>query len=124
MLTHRRHKVTNEELVDRDVREALATALGERNRMLYWRLLFGFLFIAMVSTLFLYRQSEGQKHFREQIVSACHQNQHNARNFNALIDRLTDAYATSPVLTQRQRDERVAFFKGAKETVPQCPPRR
>ena len=116
--------MTGAEQVDADVREALATVLGERNRMLYWRLLFGFLFIVMVSTAFLWRQSENQKHFRQQITIACLENQHNARNFNALIDRLTDTYKTSPVLTQRQRDERVAFFRGAKETVPQCPPRR
>lgn len=130
-----RRRMADPDGIDSDVREALAVVLRERNRMIYWRLLCIFLAVVIAATVILYEQSAAKKRaeatraatqaqFERGIVLTCHQNQANVRKFNDLIDRLLASYSTSPVLTQAQRDARVAFLKPAKQTVPTCPPRR
>lgn len=122
--TRRGWVVTSEELVDHDIREALAQALGERNRMLYRRLLVAFVFLVAATTLVLWRQGEEREQFDRGIVTACAASRENAHKFNDLIDRIRTTYRTSPVLTPRQRAARIAFFEGADQTIPRCPPRR
>lgn len=110
--------------LDRDIRDALATALRERNRMIYRRMLVLFVAFVAATTLVLYLITQAQHRFERGVVVSCHASQVNARNFNELIDRITDTYKTSPVLTPAQRRDRVAFFRGSKQQIPVCPARR
>ena len=111
---------------DRDVRVALAQVLNEKRvrvvshatrirLLVVYALLIGLL--AYVTTI-----SVETQHGQKELIAQCHAAQDNARNFNALVDRIVHTYETSPVLTPSQRKTRVAFFAGAKQTVPQCPP--
>ena len=118
---------------DADVREALAQALGERKvRLTDRRLLI--LFLACVTALTwlgvqqrsvdqaVARANRDREHFERAIIDNCRTNQKNTEKFNAFVDRIIASYATSPVLTPAQRQQRVDFFSGAKQSVPLCPP--
>jgi hypothetical protein len=109
-----------------DVRDALAQVLGEhkvrvttraariRQLILYTLLI---LVLAYVTTISV--KADRNQHA---LIANCYATQANARNFNALVDRVVQTYKTSPVLTPEQRKSRIAFFDGAKQTVPHCPP--
>jgi hypothetical protein len=116
---------------DTDVREALATALGERNRHLYQRLLVMFALVVLIGYFTLdgihsaQEQSDRDRaRFERSIVTNCESVVANTRRFNELIDKLVYAYATSPALTPKQREERSALLANSKQDVPVCPPLR
>jgi len=118
--------VRHDDYEDPEVRDALAQVLGEKKvravstrtrirLLVVYALLVGVL--AYVTTI-----SVETKRGQRELVAQCYAAQSNARSFNALVDRIVHTYSTSPVLSASQRRARVAFFAGAKQTVPQCPP--
>jgi hypothetical protein len=127
MTLNRRPRRNVEMSEDQDIRDALAQALGEKRirvttrvgrirQLILYALLI--LLLAYVTTI-----SVKAEHNQHALIANCYATQDNARSFNALVDRITNTYRTSPVLTPAQRRNRIAFFDGAKQTVPDCPPR-
>jgi hypothetical protein len=130
MTIHRLPK-RSEPVADRDpeiqeVRDALAQVLGERKIRVMSRatrirqlVLYSLLVLLLAYVTAISVQANRNQHA---LIANCYAVQTNARNFNALVDRIVNTYATSPVLSPAQRQSRIAFFDGAKQTVPKCPP--
>lgn len=116
------------DLIDYEIREALAQALRERKVRLTDRrllILYGMLVFVLIMGGLLFQRSNADRHrFEHAVITNCTQNRTNTIAFDHFIDKLVQSYATSPVLTPKQRRERAAFFAEVRQEVPTCPPKR